>query len=388
MIVDKEGRLFGRLNLIDAAIGAFVLLLLPVAYASYLLFRPPAPQITSVEPAQLTLIEERAAQGTELAGKLKVRGTGLRPVLRAKIGDTDAVAFIFETPSSADVLFGAVPGGTHDLVLYDGINEVARARGAVVVPEKPPAPAMWVAVAGTFVDLDEASAASLKVGAVYPPQGERRAEILALGPVEAAVLPVAAGADATVEGRRQRAALVAVRCTSNAMEPRDCMLGGVRLGVNSLFAVPTMSPLFRLLVDEVLPPSPPVTVRLGVRLFGVPEAIALVKVNDVDSPHLAVDQRGGVIRELGARREGVGDVSVLLSQEGSNILASAARSDTVSSLDVTISAGMDRSRNGWRYRGNSIRVGGPISFTAAAYTLRGLVLRLDVPEEPARTLTQ
>lgn len=385
MIVDKDGRLFGRVNLIDAAVGAFVALLLPVAYASYVLFRPPKPEISSVEPAQLTMIEERAAQGTELAGKLKVRGSGLRPVLRAKIGDTDAVAFIFETPSSADVLFGAVPSGTHDLVLYDGINEVARAPRAFTVPAKPRPGSMWVAVAGTFVDLDADSAASLAQGAKYPAQAEHLAEVQALGPIQPAVVPVVAGTEASIQGRQQRAALVAVRCTAPPADPRDCAFNGIRLGPNALFAVPGMPPVFRFLIDAVLPAMPPLPARLRVRLFGVPEAVALVKVGDVDSPQRAVDQRGGVIRDVGARREGPGDLSVLLSQEGGTALASIARTDTVGSVDVTIAAGVDRGRSGWRYRGDSIRAGGPMTFTTPAYTLRGIVLALDVDEQVARS---
>jgi hypothetical protein len=384
VIVDNDGRLFGRINLIDAAIGGFLVLLLPVAYASYLLFRPPAPQITSVEPAQLTMIEERAAQGTELAGKLKVRGSGLRPVLRAKIGDTDAVAFIFETPSSADVLFGAVPAGTHDLVLYDGIQEVARAPRAVSVPEKPGPGAMWIALSGRFVDLDHGAASSLKPGGVYPPEGERVTEIFALGPIQPATIPVTVGTEASIEGRHQRTALIAVRCTVVPAEPRDCAFNGVRMGPNVLFAVPAMPPVFRFLVDAVLPVTPPVPARLRVRLFGVPEAVALVRVDDVDSPQRAIDQRGGIIREIGARRDGPGDLSVLLSQEGATAVASVARADTIGSVDVTIAAGLDRHRSGWRYRGDSIRASGPFTFTTPAYALRGLILRIDVDESVSR----
>ena len=66
-----------------------------------------------------------------------MHGTGLRPTLRAAIGDHDAVGFLFETPTTADVLFGDLGAGTYDLVLYDGVQEVARARNAVTVPRKP-----------------------------------------------------------------------------------------------------------------------------------------------------------------------------------------------------------------------------------------------------------
>src|SRR5687768_9082574 len=97
--IDTEGRLFGKVNLVDAAIGAFVVLLIPLAYAAVLLFRPPAPRITAVEPAPLTFAEDRAALGSELAGKVKIRGQALRPVLRAEIGGQEALAYIFEDPS-------------------------------------------------------------------------------------------------------------------------------------------------------------------------------------------------------------------------------------------------------------------------------------------------
>src|SRR5262245_66460339 len=107
-------RLFGRINIVDAAIGLFVLALIPAAYFSFLLFRTAKPVITSVDPAQLTYIEERASAGTQLSGKLKVHGRGLQPLLRASIGKQEAIAFIFESPESADVLFGELPPGDHD----------------------------------------------------------------------------------------------------------------------------------------------------------------------------------------------------------------------------------------------------------------------------------
>ena len=138
-VVDERGRLFGRINLVDAAIGAFVIVLIPLAYGTVLLFRPSKPTITSVDHAQMTNVEERAGGGTRIDGKLKIHGTGLRPTLRATIGEQDAVGFLFETPSSADVLFGAIRPGIHDLVLYDGVQEVARSKDAVTI-SPPPVP--------------------------------------------------------------------------------------------------------------------------------------------------------------------------------------------------------------------------------------------------------
>src|SRR5438093_862542 len=75
----------------------------------------------------------RVTGGSTLTAKLKVRGTGLRPMLRAMIDDAPALAFVFEDPHSADVLVGEVPAGAHDLILFDGVQEVARTRRAVTI---------------------------------------------------------------------------------------------------------------------------------------------------------------------------------------------------------------------------------------------------------------
>jgi hypothetical protein len=376
-VIDADGRVFGRINLVDFAIVGFVVLLVPVAYATYLLFRPPMPRITSVETAQLTMIEDRAAQGTNLAGKLKVRGTGFRPVLRVKVGDIDAVAFVFENPTAADVLVGDLPPGKHDLVMYDGVQEVARAPGAVTIPERASGGLTWVAVAGMLIDLSEAAAGALQQGAKYPASGEHIVEILTLGPVENASIPINNRVDAAIGGRRQRAALIAVRCDMSAAQPRECRSGGALMSPGTTYLLPSTSSGLRLLIDEVVPVADPVTATLRVRLMGIPEAVGLVRAGDVDLPHLAIDRRGAIIRSMGARREGPGDLTLLLSQEAATVLASAARQETISSIDVAMTAGLDRGRAGWRYRGDTIRVGGPFTFSTTAYTLRGIVLGME-----------
>jgi len=119
-----------RMNLFDAAVAGFVLVLIPVAYGTYRLFRTPTPVITSVKRVEITK-EERRIGGFALIAKMKVQGSGLRPLLRATIDDVPALGFVFENPNSADLLVGAVQPGSHDLVLYDGVQEVARAPKAI-----------------------------------------------------------------------------------------------------------------------------------------------------------------------------------------------------------------------------------------------------------------
>ena len=119
-----------RMNPFDAAVAVFVIVLIPIAYGTYLLFRTPRPVITSVKPVEITR-EERRIGGPGLVAKLKVQGSGLRPLLRASIDDTPAIGLVFENPNSADLLVGTIPPGSHDLILYDGVQEVARAPHAV-----------------------------------------------------------------------------------------------------------------------------------------------------------------------------------------------------------------------------------------------------------------
>jgi hypothetical protein len=119
-----------RPNLFDAAVAVFVIALIPIAYGTYALFRVPRPAIASVTRVEITK-EERRVGGPNLVAKMKVRGSGLRPMLRASIDDAPAIGLVFENPNSADLLVGAVPPGPHDLVLYDGVQEVARAPKAV-----------------------------------------------------------------------------------------------------------------------------------------------------------------------------------------------------------------------------------------------------------------
>jgi hypothetical protein len=118
--------------LFDAAVAGFVIVLIPIAYGTWLLFRAPRPTVASVKRVDITR-EERRIGGPNLVAKMKIQGSGLRPMLRAAIDDTPAMGFVFENPNSADLLVGAIPPGSHDLILYDGVQEVARALKAVSI---------------------------------------------------------------------------------------------------------------------------------------------------------------------------------------------------------------------------------------------------------------
>ena len=136
-VLDDRGRLFGRVNLVDAVVLGFIVLLIPVAYGTWLLFRPKPVRITSVTRVTLSKEEQRIANPLRAAAKLKVKGSGFTPMLRAWIGPEPSLGFTFEDPTSADVIVAPMAPGEYDVALYDGGQEVARAPKAFVNPGTP-----------------------------------------------------------------------------------------------------------------------------------------------------------------------------------------------------------------------------------------------------------
>jgi len=384
-VIDREGRVFGRVNLFDAALILFAVVLVPVAYAAFLLFRAPAPRITSVEPAQLTYVEDRAAGGTELSGKLKVRGTGLRPILRAVIGDQAAVAFIFESPSSADVLFGNLPVGAHDLVLYDGVQEVARVSKAVTIPPKVKPASARVRVVGNLIDLDEAAARSLQIGAKYPPSGSPDAEIVALGdpiPDAREVRLLDGLVEVIAEGRWQRPAAIVLECDVAA--PLQCRVGPVSLGgAEVLLIVPGSAGALRMRVQEVVPADPPRAAEARIRFLAPADAIDLVKPGDRDESAPLVDGRAAAIVSVESRQIVQGDITLQAPVDGVQPPPSIRAADRVAAVDAIVRLGVDPARDGWHYRSHPMTVGHSITFVTPRYTIRGLVRSLTVSNAPS-----
>jgi hypothetical protein len=332
-LIDDNGRVFGRVNLFDAAIAASVVVLAAVAFGTFLLFRPAAPRISSVTRVPITNEERRVAGGSRLTAKLKVRGSGLRPMLRASIDATPALGFVFEDPNSADVLVGEVPAGAHDLVLFDGVQEVARLARSVTIES---APLPRIVAIGTLMRLDKGAASALTPGALAPDVDIRR-----LGPPRA-----------TADGW-QRAAAILLRCDP---DPHDegCAVGGVPLRSDP---PPTLrlpgagGATMHLAIEELLPAAPPAVRRAVVRLTSAPELLNQIREGDQDG---LLDERAAAVVNLGNRRAG------------------GAGSD----VDVTVRLGLDASADGWRYRGRVVKAGARFVLTTERYVVEGVVLRL------------
>jgi hypothetical protein len=328
-LVDDRGRLFGRVNLVDASVAVFVVVLLPIAYGTWLLFHPRKVEVTSVTRVALTKDEQRIANPLRAAAKLKVKGRQFSPMLRAWIGSEPALGFMFEDPNSADVIAPPMPPGAYDLILYDGGQEVARVPRAYVVAA--PENRGRVTAVGRFVGLDRSRAEQLKVGTPFPPAGEASARVTALGAVE--------GSGGTVE----RAASVLVECDATP-QPGGCGLAGIPVAPASAIRLPGATDPMTFVVDELLPGTPPQPLEIAVQFGGGPET-ALITAGDRDQ---LVDDRAAVVRSVGPRQPG-------------------------RALDVRLRLGADQGRDGWQYRGRMLKVGAPFALTTTRYVANGIV---------------
>lgn len=339
-LIDRNGRVFGRFNLVDSALIAFVLLLLPVGYATFLLFRPARPSIDSVTQVAVTDEERRVSGAGLLIGKLKIRGNGFNPMLRARIGDRPAMGFVFETPNSADVIVGVVPPGKHDLVLMDGVQEVARAREAVEIhaTEGPSIRAF-----GWLTGLSAETASTLREGYASDQHVPGAFRIVALGPAKPARSRIAIGSrtiDLPVTGRVERAAELLVRC--DWPSSRTCSVNG-----------------------ESLSNTPPIVIAL-------PGGISF-EVEAIDSPADAVP----AVAVLRLERPPAG---VRPGDRDANVSADGAEITNVAGAAVTLKLGVRPSREGWSYRGQPIVPGAAFTLRTDSYVLNGTIEDLRVSQ--------
>jgi hypothetical protein len=339
-VIDRNGRLFGRFNLIDAAAIGVVLFLIPVGYATYLLFRPARPAIESVTRVEVTAEERRVAGGSMLSAKLKVRGSGFNPLLRARVGDHETLGFVFENPNSADVLVGLVPSGRYDLILYDGVQEVARARDAVDMQPRVPTSVRaygWLTLLRPGNDL--------KAGFASDPNAPGAFRITSLGEPRPARSRVMVGdnvADLPVKDLVERAAEMIVNCDWPSAYP--CAIGGQGLSQPPPITV-TLPGSYVFQIEEIGPPSAPSTVTVRVQLQSLPPGMRSGDRDDLVSPR-------------------------------------AAEITGIAGQTITVRAGVDESREGWRYRGQLLAPGSAFTIKTPNYIAAGRVVDVTLQGGP------
>ena len=124
-VIDENGRIFGKVNLIDLLVVSTLVGLIPLIYGAFLLFRTPDPQLQSVTPSQLVLEETRS---------IRIIGANLRTNLRVRIGTANTEAFLVESQTAAEVrLPDDLLPGTYDVVLLDQEIELDRLPDALSI---------------------------------------------------------------------------------------------------------------------------------------------------------------------------------------------------------------------------------------------------------------
>ena len=169
-VLDERGRLAGRFNVVDLCAAVVLLLLVPLAIASYLLFRTPAPTLASITPKTLF-------QGPNQ--RIEIDGANLRPFMRVSFDAVPANSFLLGSTKYALADVPALKPGVYDVVLYDYAREVARLPKALTIAA--PATDVTLEIVGRFQGVADEAAGALKVGAPLPSAASPLATIVSIG---------------------------------------------------------------------------------------------------------------------------------------------------------------------------------------------------------------
>lgn len=339
-IVDQQGRLFGRLNLLDAIVALLVLGLIPLSYGAYLLFRAPPPVLTSVTPAELTL-------GPTM--RFSVQGRDLKPYMRVSIGGAQGQSFLFKDTTEAEIEVRGLPPGTYDVVLYDHAQERSRLPKALTI--HPSAlPDAQVIVAGVFGNLKPEQVTGLVAGLVIEGVGQ----VVTVGkavPHVARIFSSPRYVEVPVPNAQMVPVIVRMGCWVRSEQGQpECMANSVGLHASGLLFLPTPMGTLPFQVAQVRGTQPLVPLDITVRFSGPPEALAELKMGDRDM--------GEVFNELS-----IGGTVTGVTGGGS-------------SRDARMTVHGQQGTAGWIYANSPLRIGGPFTLTTPGYQLNGTVVRV------------
>ena len=344
MAIDERGRLFGRWNLLDLAVLILLLGLIPLTYVAYSLFRDRPPTVVSVTPNQVQESQEF---------QLTIKGTNLRPYMRASVGPHQARDFVFRSTEEAALPFAYVAPGTYDIVLFDSAQERFRLRDALTITASNFPSAEIVAI-GAFGNLDAAGAAKLTAGTELPGVGR----ILAVGqavPDQTQVFSGSKIVSVPIKGALRLPAAVLFNCRVRAPGGTPfCSVGDVTLAPTALLNLATPLGQTPFQIERVRSGQPVEPVPIEVRLSGSPSALSMVAPGDVDL--------GGTTNELAVLSR------VVSTQPGGP-----------GQLQVNLIAQLQKVDQGWLYDSVPLRVGSPITLRTDRYEIGGVVTRVPPP---------
>lgn len=345
-IVDDRGRLFGRLNLLDAVVLVLLVGLIPMGYAAYALFREQPPRIISISPT-------RSQQLSHLP--VTIKGENLRPYMRVSAGTHQGIGFVFRSVNEVEVPFSSLPPGEYDIVLYDQAQERSRLPKALVIEASPLPPTEIVAV-GAFGNLDAAAAAKITPGLRL----ENIAEVVAVGKPVPDLTTVFSGVNQVgvpMANALRLPAIVKFNCNVRTQQGRPhCAVDDATVAPTALLILPTPLGKIPYQIQQLRSPHPLQDVPIEVRFAGDPNVVALIKIGDAD--------HRGIANELaaGARVTGVG--------------APRRVTETRSEIDVRLTAQMQHVDGQWLYDTEPLRAGGTFLLRTPGYEVTGVVTRM------------
>jgi hypothetical protein len=138
-VMDRNGRLFGRINIIDACALAVAIAVVPASLVAYRALRMRPLVISAVRPHKLTI-------GSPM--RVQLEGSQFRPFLEAYVGPagkpfildeadrgTQKGIYMLVSPALVEVRFPVIPAGTYDLYLADHGRIVANSPAAITVSQ-------------------------------------------------------------------------------------------------------------------------------------------------------------------------------------------------------------------------------------------------------------
>ena len=294
-IVDDRGRVAGRVNLLDAFVAVFLLVLVPLGYGAYLLFRTPKPKLVGIAPTTVY-------QGPNV--RIGISGLNLRPFMRVSFDTIQGRTFMIGSTKFAAIDLPDLAPGKYDVVLFDYMQEVDRLPKALTVLPQAPQPIVEMEVAGSFLYMP--GTATFAVGTKFPPTGDPIAEVVAIGSPVPADIRIHAG-DATVvvpaPGQTAIPATLRVKCSvSGTADGRlHCSVSGpqatavVAPDSNLTLAGPNGWVNFQ--ISEAHSTTKPVTARARVSFLVDAAMLPRIKTGDIDQS-LGVSAPGFAARIL------------------------------------------------------------------------------------------
>jgi hypothetical protein len=372
-LIDSRGRLWGRVNIIDLAVGVAIVGLIPLAYGAFLLFRQPEPMLRSVSPTTLPAKPAR----------LRIEGDKLRPFLRVFLNDQQGTTFALIDQHTAEVDLPALRPGTYDVILFDVAREVSRLPSAVTVQPPPVVDhGGRIVIWGSFLALEESTARELGPGLALSAAGGGSVTVVERGPavpdtrlldfVDRLETPLAGGV-------RVPAAL---RGVCRLFEGR-CQIGGESLGPRTvLILTGSSNTAMRFEVGRVTADGP--TQLTDVRAtFAVPaDAMSAIRPGQRAVDDQMLGDRIPLLVSVGSVRRVPATAAVpYLHGTPTPNESSFSVTDTVTLVDATVRLRLDVTSTGLQNRGLPIRIGSTFSFEASSYVLRGWIRSLAVVEE-------